>query len=202
MTSLSDLAHRIVSLLRDHFAIENEPPPPCPDSITAWFLLTGELLDLKKSLPPDGNFTSSNSAEIYHHEITSRLREVAKELGERITVPKDHVGGLAALPPIPQRTFAGLCWAAERLRAFEPPIPPADESNRTPDTKPDSQKISCPKSPELLAFIHKLKRDIVPGVRMVDVARDFADGNEKKAENLLRGANRYKHLWKNEKTGH
>ena len=80
--------------------------------------------------------------------------------------------------------------------------PPAGESNRTPDSKPDSQKISCPKSPELLAFIHKLKRDIVSGVRQVDVARDFADGDEKKVEKLLRGARRYKHLWQSGQTGH
>ncbi len=79
---------------------------------------------------------------------------------------------------------------------------PSENANRTPDTKPDTGKISSPQSVEVHRFIQKLKRDLRPGVRFIDVARDFADGDEKKAESLLRRARRYSHLWKTDKTGH
>ncbi|MCL4206588.1 MAG: hypothetical protein KJ000_29240 [Pirellulaceae bacterium] len=100
--------------------------------------------------------------------------------------------------------LAAVRKALERIAgppAAKSPAPPTANSNRTPDTKPDTQKISCPKSPRLLALIKKLQRDVVPGVRLIDVARDFVDGDDKKAESLLRQANRYKHLWKTGHTG-
>ncbi|NLY00953.1 MAG: hypothetical protein GXY83_33095 [Rhodopirellula sp.] len=78
----------------------------------------------------------------------------------------------------------------------------AANGDRTPDTKPDTRKISSPQSVELHRFVQKLKRDLRPGVRYIDVARDFANGDQKKAESLLRQANRYPHLWKPGKTGH
>ena len=79
---------------------------------------------------------------------------------------------------------------------------PSLDANRTPDTKTDTRKISSPQGVKLHRFIQKLKRDLRPGVRYIDVARDFADGDEKKAKSLLRQATRYQHLWKTDKTGH
>lgn len=91
--------------------------------------------------------------------------------------------------PNPWEVSRRVCLALALAELTEP----------TPDTKPDTPKkssVSFPQSQKLLSFCHKLKRDLRPGVRQIDVALDFANGDKAKAESLLRQANRYPHLWK------
>jgi len=78
-------------------------------------------------------------------------------------------------------------------------------SARTLDRKTDTRKFSFPKSAEVMELCRKLKRDLQqkgPSPSFISVALDFTDGDKKKAQNLLRQASRYPHLWKPDETGH
>ena len=67
------------------------------------------------------------------------------------------------------------------------------------DTKTDTKKHSSPKmpdSPEGLALCRRLQKAApLKRGQAIEIAREFAVGNDAKAENLLRQARRYKHLW-------
>ncbi len=67
-----------------------------------------------------------------------------------------------------------------------------------PDTKPDKSKekpLSVPSNKDVLRLCKKLKAELKPGVRQADIAREFAEHDEQRAETLLRQARRYRHLW-------
>ena len=51
-----------------------------------------------------------------------------------------------------------------------------------------------PENPEVLKLAKRIKRELPKGGTMIDIARDFADGDETKANTLLRQLRRYPHL--------
>lgn len=67
---------------------------------------------------------------------------------------------------------------------------------RPADTKKKSKSISHPQDTDLRDLIARLAAK-QPGESLIEIARDFTGGNEKRAKSLLRGARRYRHLWKN-----
>jgi len=62
------------------------------------------------------------------------------------------------------------------------------------DSKTDSLRKTgsvLPENSEVLKLAKKIKRDLPKGGTKVEIARDFANGDEKKAQNLLRQLRRY-----------
>jgi hypothetical protein len=65
------------------------------------------------------------------------------------------------------------------------------------DNKPDNRgkKSHCvPENPQVLRLAKKIKKERQAGVSQIDSARDFCEGDETKAESLLRQLRRYPHL--------
>jgi hypothetical protein len=63
------------------------------------------------------------------------------------------------------------------------------------DTKPDTGKKSLPDSVDVSDLCRDLKKGLRKGKTQTQVAREFTSGNVQKADNLLRQARRYRHLW-------
>ena len=84
----------------------------------------------------------------------------------------------------------------------EVPQPPAGElsdAERTADSKTDKKrkvKAITPENPDVAKLAKKIKKELPKGGTMIDVARDFANGNETKAQSLLRQlrSDRYRNL--------
>jgi hypothetical protein len=134
--TLADMAVTIAQRIREHFTVENEPPPPCSGSFSGYVSLIQNLSNLQTALPPRGDFSSSDGTEIYRHEVVERLRTVADELMVHFDLPKNHSGGLAAIPPVNRQAYLSLCWSAMRLRDLESSAD--DPQSRTP--VPDSSR--------------------------------------------------------------
>lgn len=65
---------------------------------------------------------------------------------------------------------------------------------RTPDTKPDKSWRKTPHSNDLRRLITLLNHKNNENRAGIDVAREFAEHDEKKAQSLLRQSRRYRHL--------
>jgi len=68
---------------------------------------------------------------------------------------------------------------------------------RTRDDETDSQESKVRRVPENLGVFRlakRIKRELPKGGTKLDIARDYAEGDEKKAQNLLRRLRRYPHL--------
>lgn len=73
-----------------------------------------------------------------------------------------------------------------------------DEQPDKPDNKPDNGKNSLPKipeSPDVTKLCRLLQKELPTGRSMIDIAREFTGQDDAKAENLLRQARRYRHLF-------
>jgi hypothetical protein len=74
----------------------------------------------------------------------------------------------------------------------------ADKADKT-DTKPDTQKNSLsvsPNSPDINKLCGLLRKAApLRHGQATEIALDFAEGDERKAANLLRQARRFRHLW-------
>jgi hypothetical protein len=63
------------------------------------------------------------------------------------------------------------------------------------DSKTDNGKKTLPDNPDVADLCRQLEKKVCKGQRQIDVAREFTRNNEAKAQNLLREARRYRHLW-------
>ena len=65
------------------------------------------------------------------------------------------------------------------------------------DGKTDGKKNNknlVPENPEVAKLAKRIKKELPKGGNKTDIARDFADGNEKKAQSLLRKLRDYPNL--------
>jgi hypothetical protein len=72
-------------------------------------------------------------------------------------------------------------------------------SERTADSKTDSPEkrgAVVPQNLDVAKLARKIKKELPEGGTMIDIARDFTDGDEKRAQSLLRQlrGDRFKHL--------
>lgn len=161
------------------------------ESLAAYGLLARELETLLESLGKHttraGRHVDGRILEWVFRQTTPQFvngaddREAGEEAGNVFDLTAIAIGNLIANAP------SAECDEGDR------------EETDTADTKADTPKkssLSFPQSDELRRLIHELKRRLVPGVRQSDIAREFCEGNEKRAKNLLRQARLYKHLWK------
>lgn len=100
-----------------------------------------------------------------------------------------------------QRVRSGLAKALQYLDRVMSVMTPltADTvlpTKRTADTKTDKQKQIQPDSADVRDLCHLLERELPAGRAQIDIAREFTNKNEKKAQSLLRQARRFRHLWK------
>jgi hypothetical protein len=51
-------------------------------------------------------------------------------------------------------------------------------------------------NPDILKLAKKIKMDRGKGMSLIDSAREFCEGNERRAKSLLRQVRRYPELWK------
>lgn len=86
----------------------------------------------------------------------------------------------------------------EQAAEFDQALQGIDDSgNEQEDNQADIKKKKMkpmPENPELLRLAKRIRQELKPGVRKIDIARSFTEDNEKKAKNLLRGLRRYPHL--------
>ena len=161
MTHLADLTSQVVLRLREHFQIEGELPPPCPASLVGWLRLNIAINALRAALPPAVDFTSRDWQEITQHEVVERLRTITGDLSRQFATwnLKGRPGGIAAIPPVPQQAFIGLCWAADRLRGIEQAAPaPAAPATAADDEPNDLLDEICDslRSPDHRCIVSKL----------------------------------------------
>ena len=78
-------------------------------------------------------------------------------------------------------TEVGRCNVRDRQSAR-----PSSDPGRTADSKTDRTKKSLPKSYEVIRLANKLKTELPKGRKKKDIAMDFTDGDERKANTLLR----------------
>ena len=100
-------------------------------------------------------------------------------------------------------------WILENTADVIEAYPPAgtygeDGSAGVPDSPDttDTQKFlerfrrkRMPRSPDVLDLCQKLANGLSDEKNPIDIAREFTDGNERKAASLMRQARRYRHLW-------
>ncbi|MFC1597190.1 hypothetical protein ACFL5Q_04525 [Planctomycetota bacterium] len=70
-------------------------------------------------------------------------------------------------------------------------------AERTADSETDSAKLNAlrvPDNPEILRLAKKIRQERQTGATMKEIAIDFTDGDETKAESLLRQLRRYRNL--------
>lgn len=81
-------------------------------------------------------------------------------------------------------------WHSEFIQPLLSPwSQPADSGQQSGQSK----KI-VPDNPDVAKLANKIRRERNDVPNMLDIARDFTNGDEGKAENLLRQLRRYKHL--------
>jgi len=72
------------------------------------------------------------------------------------------------------------------------------DSIRTPDSEPDTEEEKAtrlPDTPDVRDLCRLLQQRLPRGETQIAVAREFTQGDEKKAESLLRQARRFRSLW-------
>ena len=56
------------------------------------------------------------------------------------------------------------------------------------------KRLVIPANPQVLKLAKKMNKDLANGMSKIEIARDFCEGDEKKAKSLLRQLRRYPDL--------
>ncbi len=133
-----------------------------------------------------GRFPPSDSNHIENLGGAAPGITVGKAVSQNFSQILDHLSFLMNFDyeTIFQKIRLEYLMATEHLHRVE-----------KPDTKPDTKKNKLPDSVDVRDLCHLLKKELPKGRSAIEIAREFMDNNEDKAQNLLRQARRYKHLW-------
>ena len=121
------------------------------------------------------------------------LREYAPQLYEVVLSPdrssagRPHPQGFEIERPA---QAGSLLEDSDTLE--EPPREGGQADNQADNKTKKSQPI--PENPDVLRLAKKIKKDRPKGISQLDSAREFCEGNERKAESLLRQVRRFPHL--------
>ena len=83
-----------------------------------------------------------------------------------------------------------IAWCHSQL-----PNGTAPRTTGQADTKADTRENTMPDSVNVLDLCRLLKKELPKGRTRIEIARQFTNGDETKAQNLLRQTRRYRHLW-------
>ena len=110
---------------------------------------------------------------------------------KRITKALSDVTGHDGLKDIKRRLrrlASGIEKEHERLKTCHP-------SRQRADSKTDKGRKNLPESVDVLDLCRNLQKELPRLKSQGKIAREFTNGDVTKAENLLRQARRYRHLW-------
>jgi hypothetical protein len=95
---------------------------------------------------------------------------------------EEHGGDLAGMVPHIEMLLTGQL----RPQPLALPAPVIQEPQRTTDRPGDKPKKSLPRDMDVVRLAKRIKDELSKGGTREDIALDFAEGDEKKAERLLR----------------
>jgi hypothetical protein len=132
------------------------------------------------------------------YPMFGRRMEIISQLGERYKLYlkakgyEKHVRGLAGQNDIPSGSNTND--VADSL--------PSAHRKRTADSKQDNREnfpVLLPDSQQVRDLCRKLQKELPGGLSQIAIARESTgetEGNDRKAQSLLRQARRFPHLWK------
>ena len=124
------------------------------------------------------------------------IREYAPQLHEAVMPPAQsptdslHLQDFATQMPSQP---AGPLF--EEPDTIEEPPGVGGQADSKADKKP-KKSHPVPVNPDILKLAKKIKKDREKGISLIDSAREFCEGNERRAQSLLRQVRRYPGLWK------
>jgi len=116
-------------------------------------------------------------------EIAAALEETEKRFKAFREFPSDRLG---------DALHEAMEEQAERILAVAANVAVPDK----PDTIPDTPRTKLPDSVDVRDLCRALQKGLPQGRTQIEIAREFVGEDGPKADNLLRQARRYRHLWK------
>jgi hypothetical protein len=129
------------------------------------------------------------------HIVAARLCELleaASMLPEAPPTPFD-VAAIRCARSVPDQVR--LAKVLRQWATIEEPPGAGGQADSKADKKP-KKSHPVPVNPDILKLAKKLKKDREKEMSLIDIAREFCEGNERRAQSLLRQVRRYPGLWK------
>ncbi|MFC1597189.1 hypothetical protein ACFL5Q_04520 [Planctomycetota bacterium] len=208
--SLLRRGHPVFWKVRDEFAVAAE-------GLAEWHSAEGKPHD-RYTVATSMHELAFTLAEDWVNEVSavvgdekhgvSLSHDEKQKLASDVTQADVESGGaavldavLAASPPAGRvfsqflvRLEQELARAVDRRLVTRRHYPEDDEPYSPVSPNPRSTSSLIPENPEVLQLAKRIRRELPGGGTMINIARDFADGDETKANSLLRQLRRYPHL--------